>query len=356
MHMPDVSGLFFMRTRRTTIKHDRRTARFSSQVEGTTYERPPSFRSERNTARNPTPEPRRSESFDFHSIDSRDSQRCRSQNAEVPCTDVVLASMRQKIEAMQRALDDKESQLEDIKTNEQVGHDRADRIALERAVLWARLERRDSALNTQKARVEELERAREDFEGQAQAMIGTLEDTIRRQRQEAKASRAEVADVNNRMESTLRLLESRTQELKGAQAFVTKADSYSGADVIALVKSLNEEIFQLSAFMTDDLPMSGDVPPTGDEHMIEEKNLGQYLGARLCIALVSMVHADDPTALQFALQCFLARASKHIIGTWTVDDSLPDILTLYGKVRDEGEDIRFQRCNDTYLHPKSVKL
>jgi hypothetical protein len=50
---------------------------------------------------------------------------------------------------------------------------------------------------------------------------------------------------------TTKLLDERTAELKGAQAFLTTADRYSGADIIKMAKSLNAEIFQASALMAE---------------------------------------------------------------------------------------------------------
>ncbi len=49
------------------------------------------------------------------------------------------------------------------------------------------------------------------------------------------------------------LLDARGEELRNAQAFLTKADAYSYADIKAMVDALNSEIMQLASYMSDTL-------------------------------------------------------------------------------------------------------
>ena len=59
----------------------------------------------------------------------------------------------------------------------------------------------------------------------------------------------ETQRLNHGHTQTVELLQTRTAELKGAQAFLAKADHLSGADVIGMVEGLNSEIMQIAAFM-----------------------------------------------------------------------------------------------------------
>ena len=47
------------------------------------------------------------------------------------------------------------------------------------------------------------------------------------------------------------LFEARTSELQGAQAFLTKADSLSCAEITTMVETLNGAIFQTAALIAD---------------------------------------------------------------------------------------------------------
>ena len=58
---------------------------------------------------------------------------------------------------------------------------------------------------------------------------------------------AELKQVKVEHQQTIALLDVRTAELKGAQVFLTKADQFSGADVIKSVEELNGEIMQTAA-------------------------------------------------------------------------------------------------------------
>ncbi|KAI9573200.1 hypothetical protein HD554DRAFT_2167481 [Boletus coccyginus] len=80
-------------------------------------------------------------------------------------------------------------------------------------------------------------------------------DGVRRQ---LDSKNAELKNLQNELQHSqtkhdelTTLLEARTRELKGAQVYLTKADTLSGAEVIALIDALNVEILQTSAFISD---------------------------------------------------------------------------------------------------------
>ncbi|KAJ3535909.1 hypothetical protein NMY22_g6271 [Coprinellus aureogranulatus] len=59
--------------------------------------------------------------------------------------------------------------------------------------------------------------------------------------------------LEKELEQSKKLLDLRTQELGGAQAFMTTADQYSVADVSRLVEQLNDEFFQCAMDLSDSL-------------------------------------------------------------------------------------------------------
>jgi hypothetical protein len=129
-------------------------------------------------------------------------------------------------------------------------------------------------------------------------------------------------------------LETRTSELKGAQAFLTTADSLSGAEVTTMVEGLNSEIFQTAAFIADSFefePMqahSGAVPDTA------HKKVAGWIGAKTLHLLTSTRHSEDPMLIQIAVQSCLARYSKDIIGTWCFN-MIPErfLVKVYDQMR-----------------------
>ncbi|KZP25915.1 hypothetical protein FIBSPDRAFT_732978 [Athelia psychrophila] len=151
---------------------------------------------------------------------------------------------------------------------------------------------------------------------------------------EAKVLRAELTSVRAQLESTLKLLDDRTRELKGAQPFLTKTDSLSGAEAIGLVQALNADIFQLAAFMSDSFQASTKKTPANEDPKgAHHHRMKDHLGDQLIVSLTSWPHTDDPTVLQMALQCYLAKMSRDITSSWTFDGSSSVLVRLYEQVR-----------------------
>ncbi|KAF7970804.1 hypothetical protein HWV62_22806 [Athelia sp. TMB] len=278
-------------------------------------------------------------------------------NPEV-AEDNAVANMRQELERMRCALVDAERRMEEWKSKEKAGRDYTREIEGRLDKTKRRLEAKEDALKECDARLEDSHHAYNNLAAQSRSRTAALEETIRQRDQDARVTRAEMADVKTRLESASKLLESRTQELKGAQPFLTKTDTLSGADIIALVQSLNTDIFQLSAYMADSFPMSESVLLDGGDHMAVHENAQLHVGMRLKDALVTLAHAEDPTILQTALQCCLARVSSRLITNWTVDNSFCDMDVLYERVRDQESQAvagRWRALTRRHLHDMSAE-
>ncbi|KZP25911.1 hypothetical protein FIBSPDRAFT_733137 [Athelia psychrophila] len=148
--------------------------------------------------------------------------------------------------------------------------------------------------------------------------------------EEAKTLRVEMASVRGQLEGALKLLDDRTRELKGARPFMTKTDSLSGAEAIGLVQALNADIFQLAAFMSDSFQAATTETPADEEAY---RRMEGHFGDQLLGSLTSWPHADDPTVLQMALQCYLVQTSRKITSSWTFDETSPVLSKLYDQVR-----------------------
>jgi hypothetical protein len=122
----------------------------------------------------------------------------------------------------------------------------------------------------------------------------------------------------NRQTEMSHLLETRTSELKGAQTFLTTADSHSGNEVIGMVERLNTEILQTAAFMADSFVVDyiGE-SQFASEDMIELLEWAKCLfGSKMVWLLRSSDHNEDPTLIQTALQAVMVNWSCEVISSW----------------------------------------
>ena len=120
---------------------------------------------------------------------------------------------------------------------------------------------------------------------------------------------------------TLQLLEAKTSALKGAEAFLTKEDSLSGADVIAMVDTLNAEILQIAAFMADCLDNTErDLHTAAEEAEVARDSAVESLGEPMIRILET--RTDEPASeenfmgLQIALQVCLVYSCIRIVESW----------------------------------------
>ncbi len=114
------------------------------------------------------------------------------------------------------------------------------------------------------------------------------------------------------------LLETRAEELRNAQTFLTKADAYSHADIKTMVDSLNSEIMQLAAFMFDSLHFN-DIPlDFSDQHTCNAIDRAKHsLGDRM-VDLLQVRNDPDlrELVLQVSLQATIARTCESMIRRW----------------------------------------
>jgi small-conductance mechanosensitive channel len=125
----------------------------------------------------------------------------------------------------------------------------------------------------------------------------TLADQTRNMGTQNKKLEGELKNTKAEQRDSIELLRIRTAELKGAQAFLTKADILSGAEVIKLVEALNAEIMQTAAVMAEAF--------TIEEKRVEAKNgeseemgkvnarAGEIVGYRMAAILRTSEHHKD---------------------------------------------------------------
>jgi hypothetical protein len=135
-----------------------------------------------------------------------------------------------------------------------------------------------------------------------------------------------------------KLLESRTQELTVAQPFLTTADSLPGADVIRMVKKLNDEILQYSAHLAESLSKIRPQQIDSAKRNAAQSQVWE-LGPGIFELLENFRTTADPSiTLQIAFQTCFNYSCAHIIGSWHREERLETAFKgLYHELRQTGE-------------------
>jgi len=141
-----------------------------------------------------------------------------------------------------------------------------------------------------------------------------------------------------------RLRAAEKDSLKGVQSFLTTTDLHSGSEIIAMVESINNEIFQAAAFMAELLESE---PETG--WWDRGKNIQNYhaplVEARQHIGGELFNHINvkyrnlrsHPFPLQCAIQGILTAWYIHKIRSFSMDTFGEHLQGLYSLIRESGE-------------------
>jgi len=129
-----------------------------------------------------------------------------------------------------------------------------------------------------------------------------------------------------------------SDERVGTQVFLSKADSLSISDVTQKIHTLNQEIYQAAASLTDSIVRS--------KENLSEEDSKQYVDHSKTLlgpSLAQILHtaagkSDEPLNLflvQATLQAFLINFCKKKIDQWTEVESSTDqfLHTLYHEIR-----------------------
>jgi len=161
---------------------------------------------------------------------------------------------------------------------------------------------------------------------------------------------AELKQVKLERQQMAELLDVRTAELKGAQAFLTKADQFSGADIIKLVEDLNGEIMQTAASMAEDLAIAekkvngqGEGPES-DEIKEAYARTEEIVGPRMAELLKTSEHHEDPILIQIAFQTDMAAYTHWIVSSWCFESPEDEhmLSEIYARVREAGKRMFFE--------------
>ena len=157
---------------------------------------------------------------------------------------------------------------------------------------------------------------------------------------------------------TTKLLDERTAELRGAQAFMTTADQHSGAEIIKMAESLNAEIFQASALMAELLVDD----PVAEDSVIRRQKVKNYekdlrhgrkiMGSQLFDHLVtkSKEIRVDPLPLQLAFQALFTKWCAYEVDHFCEGPTGESFKQIYRGICESGKSF-IRRHPDTSPHP-----
>ncbi|KAF9068278.1 hypothetical protein BDP27DRAFT_1448477 [Rhodocollybia butyracea] len=132
------------------------------------------------------------------------------------------------------------------------------------------------------------------------------------------------------------LLDTQRQELQGTRAFLNMFDSYSGGEIIEMLNTLNAEIFQAAAAITD---MTERARRDGGSHRRSDDTsvveVGRTLGDEVGELLQGIEIGGESVAIvQAALQTSLNIAANCICRSWSKEGSVGKALNdVYVQIR-----------------------
>lgn len=135
--------------------------------------------------------------------------------------------------------------------------------------------------------------------------IQDLQCQLKQRDQQEVQHKAAIATLESLNMQRALLIEQRHEEQQAAKEFLDSHDKLSGADVVAKVRALNEQIFQIAAFMAESCKYHKPEAATINE--------AQHVFDRL---LLTTNHTDNPEIVQVALQGRLVLATLGIISGW----------------------------------------
>ena len=211
------------------------------------------------------------------------------------------------------------------------------------------LERKNQRLASEKENLQaSMKVEREDVlrrKMETEKQIRNLQGKNQKLEEELKIIKGTLRGVQDKHLHTVKLLEERTADLKGAQTFLTTVDRYAGAEIMKMVEALNAEIFQGAALISD---LLGDGNSEVDEWEkdAEITRLGSgtrdYLTRVVGLMLIEHLSTKseqvraDPLPLQLAVQAILTNWCVFMVNTFYVGPGSSDLKEIYRRIWESG--------------------
>lgn len=180
--------------------------------------------------------------------------------------------------------------------------------------------RHETRFNAQKAKIHVLKTSKEKYARKYEAAKKRI---VRLESEMGRSSRVHQEDLEKRdehirvmedeLERTNELLSERTKELSGAQSFLSTTDRLSEAEVLGIVRDLNQNIFQAAANLSEEWEKLASTQSA--RVIMSDKTLedfSQFYGP------IPIYRASqwDPVAVTFLVQVCLCHLSAQITTSW----------------------------------------
>ena len=165
-------------------------------------------------------------------------------------------------------------------------------------------------------------------------------------KQEYDAQRNQNNALRHDYSSLKAAFDQRTSELHGVERFLTTADTFSGAEVVNTLRTLNagvqQSITSMAEWVVNNLTFdSPRADQAGALEIIEETRTSESLGMKFMRLLGAKSHRDNPTLLEMALQAYMMYELHQVASQRTMtqgDQShIAFIDGIYQKMREAGE-------------------
>jgi hypothetical protein len=141
-----------------------------------------------------------------------------------------------------------------------------------------------------------------------------------------------VQELSARLAEKDKLLTERATELKAAQAFLTKVDAVSEAEVVGMVDNLNTLICSTSGALSDTWDQRGPIPGT----LVEESDYEQ-LRTDFGDLVAERIAARDSVAVNLAIQMYLGHFIGGVTSGWGGGQVAGTLGEIYGMISTKGK-------------------
>lgn len=166
-----------------------------------------------------------------------------------------------------------------------------------------------------------------------------LQHTLRMMRDTAEDNARQLTALRTAFADQEKLLNTRSAELRQAQAYLSTADRISHADVLGMVERLNADIYQLAASIAD--AFQYDSPSVASSQLTAPVSGTERFVAQAVIELLGIMSRNsDSSFVQLALQTMLMNVAAYVVESWDVhsDATQNELLTrIYEAVLQNGK-------------------
>ena len=153
------------------------------------------------------------------------------------------------------------------------------------------------------------------------------QDTLEKQDQR-------IQSLADRLAQTEELLATRSAELAGAQYFLSTTDRLSEADVLGIVREVNENIFQVAANLTEEWEKLGSSRSRTFTITQEDFDASsRFYGP----VLIHSALDRNPAGVTFLVQSCLCNIVAQITSRWRHDQELTMLGSVYQRLSASGE-------------------